>query len=307
MEEKYIELKQRRDLGDIITTYFDFFKQNLKSFTNIFINYNGVLILLLLGSSYLLVTGFMGTFRSRSGFDNTVDLESNLYIGLGAILFFIVFIMIAALNYSLASAYMITYERDKKIVNEKTEVWEFVKNNVGRIIVFILLLIAIYVAYSIIAIILIIIPIIGAIAQYILNFALLSWLGISFMVMLHEDKSPTDAISEGWDLVKSNFWKCVGVNFILGLLVGLLLVLILVIPGVLVGVYSLHSVDTGVDIADSAVAKIIYTLALCICLIVMAYSQSLSQFINGILYFSLHEEKYNVNMRSKIDQIGKSE
>ncbi|WP_152537341.1 hypothetical protein [Aquimarina pacifica] len=307
MENKYIELKRRRDLGDMISTYFDFFKQNLKSFTNIFINYNGILILLLLGASYLMVTGFMGMLGTRSGFGNPSDLESNFYIGLGAIIFFFVLVMVAALNYSLASAYMITYDKDEKIVDDKTKVWDYVKNNLGRIIVFILLLFAIYIAYTIVAFIFIIIPIIGALAQYVLNFALLSWLGISFMVMLNEDKSPTDALGEGWDLVKSNFWKCVGVNFILGLLIGLLLILLLVIPGTLVGFYSFHAVDTGVNMADSPVAKIIYTFSLCLVLIVMAYSQSLSQFINGILYFSLHEEKYNINTRSKIDQIGAGE
>ncbi len=307
MKDKYIELRQRRDVGDIITVYFDFFKQNLKSFTNIFINYNGIFILLLLGASYLMVTGGIGMYNAEKGFGNATEQEATIYLAIGFLIFFIVFICIAALNYSLASSYIIRYEQGKKIVTDKKEVWQMVKDNASNIIVFIILLVFIYFAFMIVSFVFILIPILGTIAQYIIQFFVTSWLGISFMVMLNENKSPTDAFGEGWNLAKNSFWKCVGVNFILGLLIGLLLVLLLVIPGVIVGVYSFHALDTGVNFGESVVAKIIFTLTACIFLIVMAYSQSLSQFINGILYFSLHEQKYNVNTREKIDQIGLGE
>ena len=33
-KDNYIELRVNRDFGDLITLYFDFFKQNLKKFTN---------------------------------------------------------------------------------------------------------------------------------------------------------------------------------------------------------------------------------------------------------------------------------
>jgi len=56
-QEKYIELRVDRDFGDIISTYFDFFKQNLKKFTNVFLSYNGIFLIGLLIVSYLLVSG----------------------------------------------------------------------------------------------------------------------------------------------------------------------------------------------------------------------------------------------------------
>ncbi len=310
MQDNYIELKQNRDLGEIITVYFDFFKQNLRSFTNIFISYNGIFILLILGISYLLVTGFLGLYDSTNGFgSNPSDSDSAfMFIGVGFFLFFIVFLIIAALNYSLASGYMIAYERQKKIVEDKQQVWQFVKQNFGNIFVFILLLVLIYIGFMIVSLILAIIPIIGTLVQYVFQFAMTAWLGVSFMVMLNENKGAADAFGEGWELVKNNFWKCVGVNFILGLLVGLLILFVIVsIPGVIGGVYTYFMIDAGADLANSAVAKIIYTLSLCFILIILTYSQSLSQFINGILYFSLHEQKYNINTREKIEQIGNGE
>lgn len=305
MKKDYIELKQRRDFGDIITVYFDFFKQNLKGFTNIFLSYNGIFILLLLGCSYLMVSGFMESVANRgSGGDEQMAF---MMLGLGAIAFFIIFLLTAALNYSLASSYMIKYTQQEHIEVQKKEVWRMVMDNASSIILFILLLCVIYFAFIVASLILSIIPIVGFLAQYVIQFFVTSWLGISFMVMLNEKKGAIDSLGEGWDLVKSTFWKCVGVNFVIGVLLALLMLLLLTAPGILIGVYTFHAVETGETIETSGVATIIYTLGLSILLIVMAYSQSLSQFINGILYFSIHEEKYNLMMRKRIDQIGAGE
>ncbi len=309
MKDNYIELKQNRDFGEIIATYFDFFKQNLKSFTNIFISYNGIFILLLLVISYLMVTGFIGLYDGTSEFGNTTNSdESIIFIGIGVGVIFIVFIFITALNYSLASSYVIKYEQNKTNSIDRKEVWNYIKIYSGNILVFILLLIPIYIVFAIVSLILAFIPIIGTLVQYVLQFALSSWIGVSFMVMMYENKSASDALGEGWDLIRGNFWKCIGVNFILGILLGMILILIIVaIPGVIFGIYTFLALNAGEDITNSITAKIVYTIVLCLVLITFAYSQPLSQFINGILYFSLHEQKYNVNTREKINQIGSGE
>lgn len=308
MPQKKIELRQRLDVGDLVTVYFDFLKQNLKSFTNIFISYNGIFILSFLGISYLLVTGFIGLIGSSTGMvSNSSEINSALYLGFGIFIYLIIFIIVASLNYSISSSYLSLYVSKESTEIDKKSVWKKVKMNLSNIIVFILLLIVIYVAYFIISVILAIIPIIGSIAQYILNFAMTSWFGVSFMVMLHEKQNVTNSFSEGWNLVFKNFWKCVGVNLIVSLLIVILLFLMLSIPGILVGFYTFHAVENDVDLMTSPVAKIIWIVTLWIFLIIMTYSQALTQFINGILYFSLHEQTYNEFTRSKIEQIGSEE
>ena len=143
-------------------------------------------------------------------------------------------------------------------------------------------------------------------AQYIVQFFVAAWIGVSFFALLHDkNKGVTEAYGEGWNLVMKNFWKSVGVNFILGLLNGILLMVVLMIPGILVGIYSYHVVENNVDVGASIVPTIVYTLATCAFLIVFVYAQCLSQFVNGILYYSLHEKEYNTNTRSKIEEIGK--
>ncbi len=309
MQKKYFELQINRDFGDIITTYFDFFKQNIKKFTNVFVSYNGVFLVGLLIASYLLVSGFIGFIAHENqgyfGAANApLDSKYTVYLIAGGIIFFIIFILVAVLNYSLASSYMIRYEETKGLDFDKKSVWEHTKSRLGSTILFILLLIAIFIGLMIVSIILVFIPILGAFANYIIQYFVMSWLGVSFFAMLRDNKGVTEALGEGWKLVTSNFWKAVGVNFIMGLLLGILLLLALTIPGVIIGIYTFHVVENNVDYTSSIVATVIYTLGTCLVLIISVYGQCLTQFVNGILYYSLHEKEYNVNTRSKIERIG---
>lgn len=312
MKDNYIPLKVNREFGGIISAYFDFFKQNIKSFTNVFLSYNGVFLIGLLITSYLLVSGFIGMIAHESGqspFSDNLAAEEEyyVYLGIGGFLFFVIFLGVAFLNYSLSTSYMIKYEETKDSNVDKKEVWQYAKSQFGNILLFVLLLIPIYLAYFIVAIILAIIPLLGFFAQYIVQFFLTAWIGVSFFDMLQNKKSVTDALGEGWKLVTGSFWKSIGVNFILGLLLGLLLMIVLIIPGIIIGVYTFHVVENDVDYTNSIVSTIVYTLGLSIFLIIAVYGQCLSQFINGILYYALHEKTYNENTRARIEQIGQND
>lgn len=312
MKDKYIELRINRDFGDILSVYFEFLRQNIKKFTNVFLSYNGIFLIGLLITSYLLVSGFIGMVTESSnayGIGTGVSNEGTYwtYIVSGGILFFIIFLLVAGLNFSLSSSYLIKYEENKGMGFDKKDVWNHTKNNFGKTLIFILLLIPIYIGFFIVAIILAFIPLLGMFAQYIVQFGMTAWIGVSFYSMMSQKKDTAEGYGEGWRLVSNNFWKSVGVNFILGLLNGLLAFIILLVPSIIIGIYTFHVVENNVDVAGSVVSTIIYTLGLCMLLILMVYAQCLSQFVNGILFYALHEKAYNVNTRSKIDQIGQSD
>ncbi|WP_405413743.1 hypothetical protein [Maribacter sp. Asnod1-A12] len=312
MKDNYIPLRVNRDFGGIVSVYFDFFKQNIKNFTNVFISYNGVFLIGLLITSYLLVSGFLGMIAQESSsnsFANGTEFEQDyfIYLGIGGFLFVIIFLGVAFLNYSLSTSYMIKYveTRDKNV--DKKVVWQLAKSQFGNIFLFVLLLIPIYFVFLIAAIILAIIPIVGFIGQYIVQFFLTAWVGVSFFDMLQKKKGVTEALGEGWKLVTTNFWKSVGVNFILGLLLGILLMIALIVPGIIIGIYTFHVVENNVDYSHSIVSTIVYTLGTCIVLIIAVYGQCLSQFVNGVLYYALYEKTYNENTRATIEQIGQND
>ncbi len=306
MQKEYIEFKINRDFGDIITVYFDFIKQNIKSFSGFFIRYNGIFIIGLLISSYLLVSGFIGIVNDRVNSSNFFpgDDSSDMYLIVGSILFIIVFLVAAGLNYSLATSYIINYEREKGIQFEKNKVWTLIKSKAGNILFFIILLIPIYAVFFIVSIIFAFIPIIGMIPQYIVQCFILSWIGVSFAILFSEDKSVADSFGEGWNIVTKNFWKSIGVNFIMALLIMVLIGVVLMIPGIIVGLYTWHIVENDVEFATDVFTKIIYTIGMCSLLLTLTFSHCLSQFVNVVLYYTLHEKEYNTHTRNKIDQIG---
>lgn len=311
MTEKYIPLRVNRDFGDIITTYFEFLKQNIKKFTNVFISYNGIFLIVLLVVSYLLVSGFMGViaYESASNFGvarEPMDEKYFMLIGAGMILLFLLFLVVAVLNYGLATNYMILYEENEANTFEKKEVWKRTVNQFGSILLFVLFLILLFVGLVIVSFILILIPFLGILAYYVLVFFFLSWIGVSFFHMLQKKTGVTEGLGEGWNLVYKNFWKSVGVNFILGLLNGILQIIISIVPFVIIGLYTFHVVENDVDFSNSVVSSIVYTIGTWLALAVAFYSYCLSQFVNGILYYALYEKTYNINTRKKIDQIGES-
>lgn len=312
MKDNYIPLQVNRDFSGLVTVYFDFFKQNIKNFTNVFISYNGVFIIGLLITSYLLVSGFLGMIAQESSSNsfaagNEFEQDYYLYLGIGGFLFVIIFLGVAFLNYSLSTSYMIKYIETKDKNVDKKEVWHLAKSQFGNIFLFVLLLIPIYLVFLIVAIILAIIPLLGFIGQYIVQFFLTAWVGVSFFDMLQKKKGVTEALGEGWKLVTTNFWKSVGVNFILGILLGILLMIALIVPGIVIGIYTFHVVENNVDYSHSIVSTIVYTLGTCMVLIIAVYGQCLSQFVNGILYYALHEKAYNENTRAAIEQIGQND
>lgn len=308
MQNKFIPLKRQRDVGEIISAYFEFFKQNFKPFLNIFISYNGLFILGFLGVSYLMVTGFVGAYVSTSTFGISTDKTTyEIYLVLGVLGFIVLFVITTILNYSLAAVYMINYEKSKGQTVEKTKVWEVIKQNLGKIILFVILAILMYFALMVVGIVISFIPLLGTIAYYILIMAFTSWMGLSFMAMINDNTEVTEAFSEGFSLLKKYFWKSILSNLVIGMLLGILMMVVLMIPSILIGVYAFHSLDTGVDLANSPIANLVWTLALSLLLILYTLNQSMLQFVNGILYYSLHEETYNEATRERIDNIGAGE
>lgn len=306
MNKKYIELRARSAFGDIINTYFLFLKHNFKAYTNLYLRYNGISIILTLICSYLLVTGFMGLASSdfRFGMSNNVETESYFIAGV-VILILIVFVT-SLVNYSFSSAYIAEYANNDGIIESKN-IWNSIINNIGTIIVFILIGALIYGAYLIISMMISFIPLLGMIIQYGLSFSLAAIFGLTFMSIFSAQKSIGEAISEGFDFTFSNFWRIILFGLVIGILNLMISALIVSIPSVIIGIYVYFSVDSNVDLATSTFTTLVFTFGFAAFLLSFIYTQALSQLAYGILYYNLNEVKYNGFLQKKIDQIGVNE
>jgi len=307
LKEKYIELRTRNSFGAIIDNYFTFLKYNFKDYLNMYLRYNALSIIFVLLSSYLLVTGFLGLasrdFRFGMGSDQT---ETQLYLGAGAILLILIYFVTALINYSFSSAYIIQYVKTGG--NQKSNaIWESIKTNLGNIILFILLGVVIYIGYFIISLVLAFIPIVGSLVQYAISFILSAIFGITFMAIFSRNEGAVGALSEGWNFAINNFLKVIGYSFVIGVLNLMITALILAIPGFIISIYFYFSVESNIDIATSNVTSIVLTIGFAVFLLALIFSQALSQLAYGVLFYNLHEEKYNTYLQSKIDLIGEDD
>jgi hypothetical protein len=83
--------------------------------------------------------------------------------------------------------------------------------------------------------------------------------------------------------------------------------LIISIPGFIIGIYVYFSIESHVDLLSSVFANAVFTLGFAMFLLAFIYSQALTQIAYSVLYYNIFEEKNNVFLRSKIEQIGANE
>lgn len=306
MNENYIELRTRSTFGDIINTYFLFLKHNFKAYTNLYLRYNAISIILTLICSYLLVTGFMGLVSRdfRFGMGNNVATDN--YFIAGAIILFLVVFITSLINYSFSSAYLAEYVRNEGEVALKN-IWKSILGNIGTIILFILIGGLLYIVYLIISMMVSFIPLLGMIVQYGLSFTMTAIFGLTFMSIFSTKKGFGEAISEGFDLTFSNFWRVILFGLVIGILNLMITALIISVPSFIIGIYAYFSVDSNVDITTSTFATLLFTFGFAAFLLSFIYTQALSQISYGILYYNLYEVKHNVFLQKKIDQIGVNE
>jgi hypothetical protein len=151
------------------------------------------------------------------------------------------------------------------------------------------------------------IPLLGMIIQYGLSFTLAAVFGLTFMSIFSSNKSFGEAISEGFDLTFSNFWRVILFGLVIGILNFLISALIVAIPSVIIGVYVYFSVESNVDLLTNTFSTLVFTFGFAAFILSFIYTQALSQLSYGILYYNLYEVKYNVFLQKKIEQIGINE
>jgi hypothetical protein len=237
----------------------------------------------------------------RFGMSN--NIESDSYFIAGILVFLLIVFITSLINYSFSSAYIADYVNTGGCINPKT-IWRNILNNLGTIIIFVLIGALLYGLYLIISVLVSFIPLLGMIIQYGLSFTLAAVFGLTFMSIFSKNKSFGEAISEGFELTFSQFWRVILYGLIIGILNFLISALIAAIPSVIIGIYVYFSVESNVDLLTSTFATLVFTFGFAAFILAFVYTQALSQLAYGILYFNLYEVKYNVFLRTKIDQIG---
>jgi hypothetical protein len=304
---RYVEPRLRRDFGGIMSAYFDFLKGNIKALFNAFVAYNGIFVIFFLLGSYLVVTGVVQVLVAQHNFvsgGNKGFETGGLYAGLGVILLLIIFLISTLLNYGLSSSYVSIYEQKKVNNLDRKEVWYKTKSKFGGLVLFAISAVILYFGYFIIQIALGIIPFLGSIIALGIGMAFNAWLSLTVFSYIHKGEGVFTAFGEAWTLLFSGFWKAIGVNLVLGIIIQVIIVALNLLPSVLVGIYMYNTIDADNGLQDDVFGQILIVIMLTLFCIAFMFAQILSQSVNAFLYFNLHEQKHNEYLRSRIDKLG---
>jgi hypothetical protein len=305
---KYIEPRLRRDFGGIISAFFDFLKGNIKGLINMFVGYNGIFFILFLVSVYFLITGFVEYLvieNSRFYNDGAVDSESaGITMAIAFFLLLASIIVATIFNYTLCSSYLSIYATGKKINIDKKEAWRMSKRAFWGIVLVAVCTAMLYIVFFIAQLVLAFIPILGSFASIFLSLGFNAWISLTIFSYVHnQDKSVFDAFGEAWQLLFSGFWKTIGVNFVVGLLLQVCFIALQIVPFIIVGVVFFHAIDDGSAFTESTFSHVLLIVFLTLFCVTIMFVQMLSQLVNGFLYFNLHENKHNEYLRARIEKL----
>lgn len=278
-----MQLLKQRDFSDFFSDTFKFLKENATHFfTNYFI-INGIFLIIQLIKSYYTGSGLI-----------LPAIFEMLYV-LFAILF-------GVLNWTFVTIYMILYnERDLEF--DYRDVLEYYKQNIGKIVVFVLVSILLFIPIIIVFYIALILVMITIIGPFLLYAALIIWFALAFYEYLYTNKGIIDSYTYAFTLFTKKFWATTGSTALLYTIVFIIYGVALSVLGVFSSLLETNSVDQVSNLmkfqsAFSAPSTLIVLTFLSVLMVIVQISQ-------GIIYFSQKELLENISANDDIDQIGK--
>ncbi|VXB67880.1 conserved membrane hypothetical protein [Flavobacterium sp. 9AF] len=307
------QLYQKRNFSEFISDTFAFLKEEGKNYFKNYFIINGPLLLILSVCVYLLTKVYMEAVFSSMINDNINsngllnDLMNNipLFITLG-LLSFLLIIIISMINYSFPISYL-------KLVGTKSEIttqtiFDLMKEKIGKTIVFFFASLVIFMPILVIACILLVLLcfiIIGFPLFFIVIPAFFSWVKLSYYDYISSEYSYMKSVGNGFDLLRSKFWPIVGSTIVMYIIYYIISSAITMIP-YLFGILSFFTdLDSKPNQAETlSMMSILVTMVMVISIISSYTLQNLIFINQGIIFYSVTDEKENISIKSDIDLIG---
>ena len=313
-----MELYKSRDFSAFFQDTFAFIKQNGKHFFREYFIVNGIFLLVLAILGYFF-TKFYTDFifggildnQSTTFLDDYVNDNLVLFVSL-LCLFVVVAIIAGVISYAFPFIYLKLYTHKGGRNFETRDILNSYKANVGKLISFVLSCILISIPMLILFFIvafLLAITIIGFMAIPILVGAFMLFYSMALMEYLKENKSIWSCFGYSWELIKSKFWPAVGSVGLFYLIIYIVQNIISIIP-YFFGMASMFTTVEDVSTSTEELGATITVIMLAVFFLtffVSAILNNVVQLNQGIVYYSLKEEKENINTKSVIDQIGSGE
>ncbi|PLX08235.1 MAG: hypothetical protein C0596_08065 [Marinilabiliales bacterium] len=298
-----MQLLKKRSFGDFFNDTFTFIKQNGKHYFKHYFILTGIPIAIMTIISFAFGSTIVRMASYRTGFDNVIEdfmhEYAMLFILLAAVVG-IIAIIFSIIQYTYTPAYLILYNEKGKDFDFK-DIFRFIfKEKIGKIIIYILFVMVIIIPVGLLFGIVSLIFLLTIIGVLIPISAFNLWFTMAYFTYLKDDKSVGSSFGYAWNLMFNKFWRNVG-----SLAIFTLMILLLSWGfNAFVSIFT-NLATLGMDNQSSGVFAIILLVgSMALYQIVNFFLQIALQLMQGIVYFSLVEEKENTSTYNEIDQIG---
>ncbi|WP_040279797.1 hypothetical protein [Psychroserpens damuponensis] len=313
-----MQLYKSRGFGEYFQDTFAFLKQNGKHLFKHFFVINGIFLLILVVIGYffskfytdVLFGGIMN--GSTSAIDDYLNQNSGLFIFL-IFVFIIVGLVAAVISYSFIPIYLKLYHQHDGKNFTATDIINAYKANIGKIFIFLLCSIVVFIPVAISAGILVFvlaITIIGILGWPLVIGAVSLFYQGTLIEYLDGKRGIWNSFGHSWSMMSSKFWAaiaCVGLFYFMSYIAQNVIALIPYIFG-MVNMFTDLETNTMQD--PMSVQKTMTVMMIAIFLLTFLVSSILNvivQLNQGVVYYSLKEDNENINTKSDIDLIGSGE
>jgi len=310
-------LYKSRDFSAYFQDTFAFLKENGKHYFKHFFIINGIFLLILMIIGYFSTKFytdilFGGIIQNNP---NVMDDYMNNNLGLFLLLtfvFVIVGLIAGIISYSYTAIYLRLYNQNDNTSFNTKHIINSYKSNLGKLFIFLisgiligipLLLVAGIVSFilTITLIGILMLPLVIGLFSLLYNMTLMEY--------LDNKKGIWDCFGYAWSLIRSKFWAAIGSVGLFFLISYIIQNVITIIP-YLFGMASLFStIETGTPNTQeiSSTMTILMLVVFFLTFFVSIVLSNIVQLNQGIVYYSLKEDRENINTKSIIDQIGSGE
>ena len=313
-----MQLHKNRDFSAMFQDTITFIKRHGKHFFKHFFVVNGVFLLILLVIGYLLMSLYTEMiFGTMSDPNQSTAMDQYMNENFGVFLFlitlFIVFGLVSGIiAYAFTPIYLKLYNKYQSNNFGTKEILDTYKKHLDKIFIF--LLCSILLGIPMIALLALIgfvllITIVGSLLIPVLFGTFMLFFTMTLMEYIEGRRGIWECFGYSWTLMSTKFWAAVGsvgIFYLISYLIQNVITLIAYFFGLLkmltgINDGSLNQQDVG------GIFTVVMMVAFFLGFLLSAVLNAIVLLNQGIVYYSLKEEKENVNTKSVIDQIGSGE
>ncbi|WP_299555661.1 hypothetical protein [Seonamhaeicola sp.] len=313
-----MQLYKSRGFSEFFQDTFGFLKQNGKHFFKHYFIVNGIFLLILLAMGYFftkfytdVVFGGLASGQGATALDNYMNENLGLFI-VFLLVFLIVALISATVSYAYVPIYLKLYEEKGGKHFSSNEVITVYKNSIGKLVIYIICCIVLAIPMLILFMIgafALMITIIGILALPLLVGGFMLFFTMVLMEYLDNKKGIWDCFGYSWDLLSSKFWAAVGSVGLFYLMSYIAQNVVSLIPYFFGMASFLTTIEQGGPTEEEigSAMMVIMMLVFFLSFLVSAILGNIVQLNQGIVFYSLKEDKENINTKDIIDLIGSGE